>query len=168
MAKTGVAAYTVLGVAVFVAAAAVGFLMPYSAIGEVLRGMSSLAALDPLSRFIAIFVNNVTVLSIMLLASFLVVPGYALLAINGYILGSAMAYSSLPLPLLLARILPHGSLEVAAYAFTVGTVTTIVHESLRRRLVLRRAAEAVLAAYAVSIYLLLAAAFIESFIVMAH
>lgn len=166
--KPSVAAYTALGVTVFVAAAAVGLSMPYGAIGEVLRGMSSIAALDPLSRFVAIFVNNATVLSIMLLASFLVVPGYALLAVNGYILGSAMAFSSLPLPLLLARILPHGSLEVAAYAYTVGTVTTIVHESLRHRLAFRRAAEAVLAAYAVSIYLLLAAAFIESFIVMAH
>ncbi len=155
-----------LGLAVLLVSAYLGYLYPSA---EVLRETGSLyaiASLDPLSRAIMIFANNAMVAGELAAGALLLVPAYALLAVNGYVTGTYLGhYSSVhPLSSMLLALLPHGVFEITAYIYVVAKASTISVDVFRRRISAREAAEGLVSVMGFALYLLLVAAFIESYV----
>ncbi len=160
--------YSVAAFVVFIAAAALGYVMPSEEAVNSVRSLAVYASLPPLPRAFAIFLNNVFVASLLLLASLVVVPGFYILAANGYVIGSLLAVASAqaPLPLLVARIVPHGSLELLAYSYVTGVSLSSLEGLVRGRLSAVSAAAELLRAFSYAGVILLAAAVVESYLVM--
>jgi len=160
--------YSLAALTVFVSAALIGFIFPSTYVLDAVSGVRLYAALPPLTRAAAIFVNNVFVAFMLLLSSFTVLVGLYLLAFNGYVLGVLLAFSSKhhPLPTLLFAIAPHGIIEVAVYSYLVGVALSLVEAWLKKRIGLEEAATYILKACTVAVLGLAAAALIESFMVL--
>ncbi len=155
-----------VGLAVLLVSAYLGYAYPSA---EVLRETSSLyaiATLDPLSRAIMIFANNAMVAGELAAGALLLLPAYALLAINGYVTGTYLGHYSAVYPVgsMILALLPHGVFEVTAYIYVVAKASTLSIDLFTRRISLREAGETLIRVIGIALYLLLIAAFVESYI----
>jgi stage II sporulation protein M len=166
--RDGVLPYAVAAFSVFIGSAIVGYMFPSDSVSDVASYFSFYTSLPAFHRAVAIFVNNMFVAAILLVASLLIVPGLYVLAANGYVIGSllAVASRSIPLSTLLLAILPHGVFEVIVYSYVSGVSLQVLRGLASRRLNLHTATTRLLKAFAASVYILLVAAFIESFLVI--
>ncbi|KSW12323.1 hypothetical protein CF15_06160 [Pyrodictium occultum] len=149
---------------VFNGSIALGFRFPStSMLQDIEKSFQSIEALPLFHKYVAIALNNIVLALLLAAASIAVLPGLALLAYNGYIIGAlarVWVESGQPVEGFLISILPHGIFELTAmlYASSIGLslAATYLSGGLSRDS-LRRA----LASLAIVVYLLLIAAAVE-------
>ena len=166
MARTLTLVLGLVGVAALLIAAYLGYVSPYPELLRETAGLQAIASLEPLSRALMIFANNAMVAGELMAGSLLVIPAYILLAVNGYVIGTYLKYYSAVYPLsrMIIGLIPHGVFEITAYIYVVSKAASISIDLFARRISIREAAEGLTRLLGVALYLLLLAAFIESYI----
>ncbi|GBF08517.1 conserved hypothetical protein [Aeropyrum pernix] len=155
-----------LGGAVFLAGSLAGYIKPnYSLLENVSEKAGLIMRLPPLLRPLGIFLNNIVAATLTyILTIILIIPGISVIAINGYIVGTAVRYAveegGLSLLTAILLIIPHGILEIPAFLAAVG----FGMRCLAYCRGVKRIIENTLSMYAVTAPLLLIAAFIEIFV----
>ncbi|BES81351.1 stage II sporulation protein M [Pyrodictium abyssi] len=160
----GVKLSFIFNLAIYFAGLTAGFMSPStSVLQSVLENFTGIGQLTMFHKYVFIAVNNIVLAFTLVLFSIAVIPGLAVIAYNGYIVGALAAlWLSMhqPLQKFLALLVPHGIIEMPAlfYASSIGLTIATTHIAGARRI---DAVKKALSSITVVVYLLLLAAAVE-------
>jgi len=154
----------ILNLVIYMVGFVAGFTSPNANMLEsTLKSFSGIEDLPLFHRYVFIAVNNIALAFILVVSSSIVIPGLAIIAYNGYVLGTLTAlwlHVDQPIWRLLMLILPHGIIELTAlfYTSSIGLSIAVILMSNRKR---EGIIEQALASLPIAVYLLLLAAAVE-------
>lgn len=154
----------IFNLAIYFAGITAGFMSPStSVLQSVLEKFTDIGQLTVFHRYVFIAVNNIVLAFTLVLFSIAIVPGLAIIAYNGYIVGALAALwlsAHDSLQKFLALLVPHGIFEMLAlfYASSIGLTIAATHIARIQHI---EATKKALSGIAVIVYLLLLAAAVE-------